>query len=400
MRGTVTYKTLEVMGPEHEFSLVDEKLKPLPIVDKVIKSYCGKTVNFVEQPDFTFGKELQLHVMELKANEPFKSPQLFEGVIQQGVLEISSFLEKYNAYLLGTGMHPLLKLEETAIWPHRHRKIYEEYGKLFNLEQHGWLNIQSFHLNLPYSNEDEGVELHNFLAGLCAYLPAISASSPICEGETGPYVDNRLWFYKTNQAEVQSIVGDVVPEYVASFNRYMEDVVGKYSRDLAQAGVGKPLLFKEWVNSRGVIFRFDRRAIEVRVLDEQECIKSDVALSCFIRAALRGLIANQEELQSHDILVSDFNSAISEGLNGMVLHPKGKTVRDICRYFFKIASENATEDEKQYLWLIRKRIENGNLSELIRERVMRKAQKTGFAEAIRSIYSRLIKCLIDNQPYL
>ena len=278
------------MGPEHEFSLVDEKLKPLPIVDKVIKSYCGKTVNFVEQPDFTFGKELQLHVMELKANEPFKSPQFFEGVIQKGVLEISSFLEKYNAYLLGTGMHPLLKIEETGIWPHRHRKIYEEYGKLFNMKQHGWLNIQSFHLNLPYSNEDEGVELHNFLAGLCAYLPAISASSPICEGETGPYVDNRLWFYKTNQAEVQSIVGDVVPEYVASFNRYMEDIVGKYSRDLAQAGVGKPLLFKEWVNSRGVIFRFDRRAIEVRVLDEQECIKSDVALSCFIRAALRGLI--------------------------------------------------------------------------------------------------------------
>ena len=388
------------MGPEHEFSLVDEGLKPLPIADKVIKGYCGKTVNFVEHRDFTFGKELQLHVMELKANEPFNSPPFFEEAMQKGVSELSSFIDKYDASLLGTGMHPLLKLNETAIWSHRHRKIYEEYAKVFNLKQHGWLNIQSFHLNLPYSNEDEGVELHNFLAGLCAYLPAISASSPICEGETGPYVDNRLWFYKVNQVEVQSVVGDVVPEYVASFCRYIEDVVGKYSRDLAQAGVGKMLLFKEWVNSRGVIFRFDRRAIEVRVLDEQECIKSDVALSCFIRAVLRGLIANQKKLLSHDILVSDFNSAISEGLNGMVLHPKGKTVRDVCRYFFKIATENATEDEKQYLWLIRNRIENGNLSELIRERVTRKVQKTDFAEAVRSIYSRLIKCLIDNQPYL
>jgi gamma-glutamyl:cysteine ligase YbdK (ATP-grasp superfamily) len=388
------------MGPEHEFSLVDEELKSLPIVDKVIKGYCGKTVNFVEQPDFTFGKELQLHVMELKANEPFKTPLLFEEAMQKGVMALSSFLEKYNGYLLGTGMHPLLKLNETAIWSHRHRKIYEEYAKVFNLKQHGWLNIQSFHLNLPYSNEDEGIELHNCLAGLCAYLPAISASSPIYEGNSGPYVDNRLWFYKANQAEVPSIVGDVVPEYVASFNRYKEDVIGKYSRDLAQAGVGKSLLFKEWVNSRGVIFRFDRRALEVRVLDEQECIKSDVALSCFIRATLRGLVANQEGLLSHDILVSDFNSAISEGLNGMALHPKGKTVRDVCRYFFKIASKNAIEDEKQYLWLIRKRIENGNLSELVRERVTRKAQKTDFAEAVRVIYSRLIKCLIDNQPYL
>lgn len=59
------------MGPEHEFYLVDEKLKPLPITDKVIKDSHGRIVNFVEQSRFTFGKELQLHVMELKANESF-----------------------------------------------------------------------------------------------------------------------------------------------------------------------------------------------------------------------------------------------------------------------------------------------------------------------------------------
>jgi hypothetical protein len=216
----------------------------------------------------------------------------------------------------------------------------------------------------------------------------------------GSKLDNRLFFYKTNQSEIPSIVGDVVPEYVKSFNQYKDEVIGKYSQDLAAAGAEKELLFKEWVNSRGIIFRFDRVALEVRVLDEQECIKSDVALSCFIRAALRGLIANQEELLSHDILVSDFNSAISKGLNGMVLHPKGKTARNICQHLFKIASENADEEEKKYLWLIRKRIEGGSLSELIRERIIRKAQKTDIVEAIRTVYSTLIKCLFDNQPYL
>jgi gamma-glutamyl:cysteine ligase YbdK (ATP-grasp superfamily) len=388
------------LGPEHEFSLVNEELKALPIADKVIKDYCGKTINFVEQPEFTFGKELQLHVMELKANEPFKSPRLFEETMQKGVATLSGFLDNYKASLLGTGMHPLLKLNATSVWPHRHRRIYEEYGKIFNLKQHGWLNIQSFHLNLPYGNEEEGVRLHNLLAGLCTYLPAISASSPIYEGEIGPYVDNRLWFYKTNQVEVPSVVGDVVPEYIASFNQYKDNVIGKYSHDLAEAGSGKTLLFKEWVNSRGVIFRFDRAALEVRVLDEQECIKSDVALSCFIRAALRGLMAQQAELLSHDLLVSDFNSVVSEGLEGMVLHPAGKTAREVCRYLFKLASENAHEDEKEYLWLIEKRIEGGNLSDLIRERVLQKAQKTDYVEAIRSVYSRLIKCLVDNHPFL
>ncbi|MEM3629084.1 MAG: hypothetical protein QXE06_06910, partial [Candidatus Bathyarchaeia archaeon] len=77
-RSVGTYRTLEVLGPEHEFSLVDENLRPLPIVDKVIKDVYGRVVNFVKFGDFTFGKELQLHVMEVKPNKPFKSPETFE----------------------------------------------------------------------------------------------------------------------------------------------------------------------------------------------------------------------------------------------------------------------------------------------------------------------------------
>ncbi len=388
-----------MLGPEHEFSVVDGDIKPLPIVDKIIKDYCGKVVNFVEQNRFTFGKELQMHVMELKANEPFKTPQLFEETMQNGVTTLSAILEKYGASLLGTGMHPLLRLGETGIWPHRHRKIYEEYGKIFNLKQHGWLNIQSFHLNLPFSGEEEGIQLHNQLVNLCPYLPAISASSPFCEGKTGSYIDNRLWFYKINQAEVTSVAGDVIPVYIPSFNRYKEEVIDKYSQDLINAGAGNTLLFKEWVNSRGVIFRFDRKALEVRVMDEQECIKSDVALSCFIRATLRGMVEQQAELLSHDILVSDFNSIVADGSKAMVLHPAGKTACEVCRYFLKLACNYATEDEKRYLSLVKKRIEEGNLSESIRERISRRAEKTDFVEAIRDVYSRLINCLANNQPF-
>jgi len=388
------------MGPEHEFSLVNEELKVLPIVDKVIKDFYGRIVNFVELPDFTFGKELQLHVMEIKANAPFKSPELFEDTMQNAVATLLDFLgKKYHARLLGTGMHPLLSLDETRVWSHRHRKIYQECSKIFNLKQHGWLNIQSFHLNLPYSKEANGVLQHNLLANLCAYLPAVSASSPICEGAISPNVDNRLYFYKLNQREVPSIAGDIIPEFVSSFAQYREDVIGKYSQDLAKAGAGQTILFKEWVNSRGVIFRFDRSALEVRVMDEQECVKSDVALSCFIRAALRGLMAEKAEPLPHQLLVKDFNSIMANGLNAKVLHPQGETARQVCRYLFNLASENADDAEKKYLWIIQKRIENGNLSELIRERITKKAQKTDFKEAALSVYSTLIKCLADNQPY-
>jgi gamma-glutamyl:cysteine ligase YbdK (ATP-grasp superfamily) len=396
---THAYETLEVLGPEHEFSIVDEQLKVLPIVDRLIKDFHGRIVNFVELPDFTFGKELQLHVMELKPNKPFRSPKVFEEKMQKAVLTLLDYVEsKYDARLLGTGMHPLLHLEDTEIWPHRHKQIYHAMSQIFNLKQHGWLNIQSYQLNIPYSNEKDAVSLNNVLAMLCAYLPAIAASSPIYEGRIGENVDNRLFFYMTNQREVPSVVGDVVPEYLSSLKQYRK-IIRKYTLDLTKAGAQKCILNKDWINSRGVILRFDRKAFEVRVMDEQECIKSDVALSCFIRACARGLLRENTETMSHETLVKDLKSVIKAGLDAKVLRPQGQIARQVCGHFYETAWRNASDEEKEYLSIINKRIENGNLSEIIRERVQKRAQKTDFGEAIRDVYSSLTKSLRDNQPY-
>ncbi|MEM3578805.1 MAG: glutamate-cysteine ligase family protein [Candidatus Bathyarchaeia archaeon] len=378
-------------------------MKALPIVDKVIKDFYGRVVNFVEFGYFTFGKELQLHVMEVKPNKPFKSPKTFEETMYEAVLRLNERLERrYDARLLGTGMHPTLRLWETAVWPHRHKQIYEAFSQIFNLKQHGWLNIQSFQLNLPYANEDKAVLMHNLLANVCAYLPAVSASSPIYEGFLGSYADNRLHFYMENQKEVPSVTGKVVPEYVQSLRQYRRDVIECYSRDLARAGAHPCILNKEWVNSRGVIIRFERKALEIRVMDEQECIKSDVALSCFVRALLRGLLKANEPLLPllpTEVLAEDFKAVIKDGLEAKVLHPNGLKARDVCRFFLQIAWENATAEEKRYLPLIEKRVERGSLSDVIRERVRVRMQKTGMEEAIVDVYSKLLKCLEDNEPF-
>lgn len=380
--------------------MVDENLRVMPIVDKVIKDFRGRVVNFVENGKFTFGKELQLHVLEIKPNKPFKSPETFDETMHQAVLSISDFLtRKYRAHLLGTGMHPLLRLDETGVWPHRHKQIYDAYSKIFNIKQHGWLNIQSFQLNLPYLNEEKAILMHNILANICAYLPAISASSPVYEGKIGDYVDNRLYFYMENQREIPSIAGSVVPEYVSSFKQYKKEVIEKYSSDLARVGADKCLLHKEWVNSRGVIIRFDRRALEVRVMDEQECIKSDVALSCFIRALLRGLLSGNALLLPFEDLVKDFKAVIKDGLEAKVSHIMGPKARNVCKYFLQIAWNNANAEEKKYLHILGRRIEEGNLSEVIKRELLKRAQKTDFNEAVLEVYSKLLKSLVDNQPF-
>lgn len=343
---------------------------------------------------------MQLHVIEVKPNLPFRTPEMFEETMHEAVLTLADFLEnKYNVHLLGTGMHPLLKLDDTGIWNHRHRQIYNAYSQIFNLHHHGWLNIQSFQLNLPYSTERDAVLMHNKIAEICSYLPAISASSPIYEGRLGRNIDTRLYFYMTNQSEIPLVAGDVIPEYIFSFNQYKEEIIRKYSIELAKAGVHKCLLNKDWVNSRGVIFRFDRKALEIRVMDEQECIKSDVALSCFIKALLKGLMQATTTLMPHEQLVKDFRAVIKEGLNAKVNHSKGRTAREVCKHYLKIAVENASDEEKKYFSIIEKRIENGNLSDIIKKEVQRRAQKTDWKEAIVSVYSRLIKSLLNNEPY-
>lgn len=394
------YKTLEVLGPEHEFSIVGQDLGPLPIVDKVIRKLHGRIVNQVSLDGSSFGKELQTHVAEIKANAPFSSPRTFEDTIQNSVDKIEKLLDAdFDAMLLGTGMHPFLIPKEAGIWSHRHHQIYAALGKVFDLRQHGWLNIQSFQLNLPYGTEEDGVKLHNTIANLLPYLPAIAASSPIYESKVGRYVDNRLHFYSLNQKEIPSIAGEIIPEYVSSFPEYHDRVIGRYSEDLRRVKAPDCLLEKEWMNSRGEIFRFDRDAIEIRVMDEQECIKVDVALSCFIRCILRAWMSESVSLRPHEQLVKDLWSITSDGLCAKVNYPRASTARDVCFDFLEIAKEAATPEEKGYLGIIEHRIADGSLADLILRDIVGSAGVRNFNNAVLEIYRSLAKCLRDNMPY-
>jgi hypothetical protein len=130
-------------------------------------------------------------------------------------------------------------------------------------------------------------------------------------------------------------------------------------------------------------------------MDEQECVQSDVALACFVRAALRGLIASNAELLPTENLIKDFNAIITQGLDAKVSNPNGKTARQVCQNYLRLANENGTEDEKKYLWLVKRRIDSC-LSELIRAKFLG-CGKNRFHQAIMMFIQRLVNAY-DNQP--
>lgn len=392
------YTTLEVVGPEHELSINDEDLNPLPISDEVIKKLYGRIVTKVKLNNFIIGKELQAHVLEFKAIEPFSDPEVFNETMYNAVLQLSELLKtKFNAHLLGLGMHPFLKLENTKVWSHRDIRIYRALDRIFDLQQHGWLNIQSFQINLPYSSEKDAIKIYNRISSILPYIPAISASSPIVESKVGKFIDNRLYFYMINQKNIPSITGNVIPRYITSFRDYKENIIQKFFNDLRKLKA-PDCIMKKWLDSRGEIFKFGRNAIEIRVIDEQECIKSDVAIACFIKSLVLGLMKDDSYNKlPHNILVEDFKKVIKYGLDAKTKY--GDTVKSICLHLYRIAKNNCTYKEKKYLKIIKKRIRGGSISNLILKKIDKKSKKTDIQNAIFSVYLTLEKNLEKNKIF-
>src|SRR5690606_11495334 len=69
---------------------------------------------------------------------------------------------------------------------------------------------------------------------------------------------------------------------------YQERLLARIYADLAPHDP-EGILRHEWVNARGAIARFERMAIEIRVLDVQECPAADVAYAAAIIGTLRSL---------------------------------------------------------------------------------------------------------------
>jgi carboxylate-amine ligase len=408
------YRLFEVIGIELEYAVVDGRLRARHLVEPLFRKLAGRAVSDVERGAAGFSNELASHVFEIKALEPERSLAAIERHLVQGLRAVQRVLKKdFGARLLPTAMHPFFDPAQGALWPRAGRQIYETYARIFPVFRHGWMNVQSCHINLPFGTEQETVLLHNAIACLLPYLPALAASSPVYGGRLGPHVCNRLAFYKTNQKRFPRITGEVVPEFMTSYAQYKREVLEPIYKDLGKVPGGERLRH-EWINSRGAIMRFNRRAIEIRVLDSQECPKMDIAIAVFVRAALKAMLGMMQQgglpLPRRRMLIEDFNRVIRGGSRAEVqashLRPwlglirRPPTARQILLGLLRQAEPEISQGELNYYPLVEHRIITGNLSERIRREVERR--KTGgnrMAAVLSGIYEELAACLELNRPW-
>lgn len=290
----VSLHLFQAYGIEIEYMIVNQKtLAVMPIADAILHAVAGKYVSDVELGSIAWSNELVMHVIELKTNGPSSSLTGLPAHFQQNIQHINRILQAHDAMLLPTGAHPFMNPHtDTKLWPHASQEVYHAYNKIFNCQGHGWSNLQSMHVNLPFANDDEFTRLHTAIRLLLPIMPALSASSPIIDKQLTGFMDTRLEYYRKNQAKIPSITGHVIPEAVCSIEDYHRTILQAIYKDIAPLDPDN-ILQEEWLNSRGAIARFDRSAIEIRVLDTQECPLADLAIAAFIIAVLQLLIKEQ-----------------------------------------------------------------------------------------------------------
>lgn len=271
-------------GVELEYMIVDrETLSVRPIADLLV-GQAGE----VARGAMGWSNELVLHLMEIKNQHPGPMGPL-PAAFQAEVQAINRALEPFGARLMPGGSHPwMAPATETRLWPHDHADIYQAYHRIFDCHRHGWANLQSMHLNLPFADDTEFARLHAAARLILPILPALAASSPIVEGRPSGFLDFRMEAYRTHPIRVPSLIGRVVPDTVSSRAEFAEQVLAPMYRDIAPLDPDS-ILRHEWLNCRGAIPRFDRHALEIRVIDVQECPVADIAIAAAATAAVKVL---------------------------------------------------------------------------------------------------------------
>ena len=277
-------------GIELEYMLVDRaSLAVRPMADELLKTEAPEASWEVTHGDLGWSQELALHVIEVKNLRPAADLADLAVKFRREVAAVNRRLEPLGARLMPGGAHPWMNpAAETRLWPHAGGEVYRAYDRIFGCRRHGFANLQSMHLNLPFAGDDEFARLHAAMRLVLPILPSLAASSPIIGGTRAAWLDARMAAYQSHQMGYPATQGQVIPDTIGSISEYRDRVLEPMYREIAPADP-EGILRHEWLNARGAIPRFDRNAIEIRVIDMQECPMADLAIAAAAIAVIRAL---------------------------------------------------------------------------------------------------------------
>jgi gamma-glutamyl:cysteine ligase YbdK (ATP-grasp superfamily) len=289
MNTRFTLPAFTAYGLELEYMIVDAgSLAVRPIADQLLRALARGEATDVARGTLGWSNELVRHVVEVKNVVPTPALDELPARLHDAIRGANRILASAGARLMPTAMHPWMDpATETALWEDP-GEIYRTYDRIYGCSGHGWANLQSMHINMPFAGDDEFARLHAAIRLVLPLLPALAASSPLAEGRTTGTLDYRLENYGTICALTPAVSGAVIPETVSTKSEYEARILQPMYDEIAPHDPDG-VLRHEWLNSRAAIPRFDRDAIEIRLVDVQECPQADVAIAAAVVTLVRWL---------------------------------------------------------------------------------------------------------------
>ncbi len=414
------YHAFEVTGLELEYPIVDRDLNVQSLAEPLLARFHGRPCSDVSLGRVGMSNELFDHVIELKNEAPLRSLKQVEEDLVEGVRRVSFMLDRtYRARLLPGGMHPWFRPDNAVIWRRSGRRIYDTYARLFELNTHGWANVQAVHVNLPMGSPEEATAMLNAARLLVPYLPALSASSPLVEGELTGRLDNRVSWLLEHQSRLPESMARLVPEPLDHYDHYKRDILAPMYAAVDRLPDASALRHP-FLNARGAVFKPSRTSMEVRILDVQECVAMDVAMAWFVRRALQALIrlAIPADSVSQAALEADLVATARSGRVARVQAPfvpasfaraadGTVSAEAVLRWLFDLSDRRVPGEEVVFRDRIAFLLDHGSLSERVvgvlaplAEAVEQgTATERDFTERARSIWLQLAECLVENRPW-
>lgn len=400
------YGLFEAFGIELEYMLVDRStLDVRPLCDVLMQEAAGHITGDFDNGRLAWSNELVNHVVELKTKGPAPSLEGLHQVFHQNVQQINELLSKHNALLLPTGAHPWMNpFTETQLWTHESSEIYKLYNRIFDCHGHGWSNLQSTHINLPFKNEEEFGRLHAAIRLVLPLLPALAASTPILDGRNTGFRDARLEHYRFNQKRLPIIAGSIIPEAVYTQGDYQAQIFDPIRSAIAPYDE-EGLLKQCFLNSRGAIARFGRGAIEIRLLDIQESPRADMAIVALVVAVVQALAegewasfdaqAKWHEQDLLDLLLKTIREGeearLSDAAFLRLWHYPGKraTAGELWQHLLERVADRLSAEQ---VTTLRYQLYHGTLS----QRILSQLKGDFRRPALHEVYRRLGDCLQSN----
>lgn len=404
----------EGFGVELEYMIVNgETLSVQPVADEVLRSVAGEYTSEVEFGDIAWSNELALHVIELKTNGPASSLNGLPALFHENTQRINTILDDMGGRLMPGAMHPWMNpFTETKLWPHDYNPVYETFNKIFDCRGHGWSNLQSVHINLPFYDDREFGRLHAAIRLVLPILPALAASSPVLDSKPTGIMDNRLEVYRTNAVKIPSVSGRIIPEQVFTRKEYEQQLLQRLYNDIAPYDP-EGILQEEWLNARGAIARFDRNTIEIRVLDIQECPLADLSIAAAaigVIEALTGEFSANLILQQswevdplYTLLLETTKDAESTIISNakylrMMRYPEGNRCRasELWQHLIETVLPASSVYNEKWEAPLETILTRGTLA----RRISRALGENPSREKLYEVYDTLCTCLTENKMFV